>query len=138
FLRGRFNIASIELDLRDGRRITSGASTGPFNEVIRLTGLGALKLRFNAAERRDATRRFWIISVSSIAATSFGAMLLLLYLPRITRPIEQMLGDARELGERTGDQEETAYLIDTFRNSIATMKSQEEELKRLHDREKTR
>src|SRR5881397_1470264 len=121
FLRGRFNIAAAELDLRDGRRVLSGARSGAFDEVVRLTGIGTLKLRFDAAERRDAQRRFWIISLISIAATSFGAMLLLLYLPRITRPIEQMLGDAKEqLGERTGDQEETAYLIQTFRNSIAT------------------
>ncbi len=139
FLRGRFNIAAAELDLRDGRRVLTGARSGAFDEVIRLTGIGTLKLRFDAAERRDAQRRFWIISIISIAATSFGAMLLLLYLPRITRPIEQMLGDAKaQLGERTGDQEETTYLIDTFRNSIATLKSQEEELKRLHDREKMR
>jgi signal transduction histidine kinase len=48
-----------------------------------------------------------------------------------------MLDDARQLGG-PGDQEETAYLIDTFRQSIATLKSQEEELKRLHDLEKTR
>ncbi|HMC23553.1 MAG TPA: ATP-binding protein, partial [Thermoanaerobaculia bacterium] len=139
FLRGRFNIAAAELDLRDGRRVLSGARSGAFDEVVRLTGIGTLKLRFDAAERHDAQRRFWIISIISIAATSFGAMLLLLYLPRITKPIEQMLGDAKEqLGERTGDQEETAYLIQTFRSSIATLKSQEEELKRLHDREKTR
>jgi len=139
FLRGRFNIAAAELDLRDGRRVFSGARSGAFDEVIRLTGIGILKLRFDAAERRDAQRRFWIISIISIAATSFGAMLLLLYLPRITKPIEQMLGDAKEqLGERTGDQEETAYLIQTFRSSIATLKSQEEELKLLHDREKMR
>src|ERR1019366_3904640 len=63
--------------------------------------------------------------------------LLLFYLPRVTGPIEQMLDDARQLGA-PGDQEETAYLIDTFRQSIATLKSQEEELKRLHDEEKTR
>ncbi|HEY8133898.1 MAG TPA: ATP-binding protein [Thermoanaerobaculia bacterium] len=139
FLRGRFNIAAAELDLRDGRRVLSGARSGAFDEVVRLTGIGTLKLRFDAAERRDAQRRFWIISIISIAATSFGAMLLLLYLPRITKPIEQMLGDAKEqLGERTGDEEETAYLIQTFRSSIATLKSQEEELKRLHDREKMR
>ena len=138
FLRGRFNIDSIELDLRDGRRVVSGQSNGPFDEVIRLTGVGALKLRFNAAAHLDAQRRFWITSGISVAAMSLGVMLLLLYLPRITRPIEQMLGDARELGERTGDQEETTYLIETFRNSIATLKAQEEELKRLHDREKTR
>jgi signal transduction histidine kinase len=139
FLRGRFNIAAAELDLRDGRRVVSGAQSGVFDEVVRLTGIGTLKLRFDAAERRDAQRRFWIISIISIAATSFGAMLLLLYLPRITKPIEQMLGDAKEqFGERTGDQEETAYLIQTFRNSIDTLKSQEAELKHLHDREKMR
>jgi PAS domain S-box-containing protein len=138
FLRGRFNIASVELDLRNGQKILSGPPNGQFDEVLRLTGLGTLKLRFNAADRRDAERRFWIISLISIAATSFGAMLLLLYLPRITRPIEEMLGDAKELGERTGDQEDTTYLIETFRNSISTLKAQEQELKQLHDREKTR
>ena len=45
---------------------------------------------------------------------------------------------ASALGTGAGDQEETAYLIETFRNSIATLKYQEEELKRLHEREKTR
>src|SRR5205823_4803498 len=138
FLRGRFNVTSVELDTRDGRKIISGDQRGLFDEVTRLTGAGTLRLRFDAAERRDAVWRFWVISAISIAATSFGAMLLLLYLPRITKPIEEMLGDARELGERTGDQEETTYLIETFRNSISTLKAQEEELKQLHDREKTR
>jgi len=138
FLRGRFNIDSIELDQRDGRRIFSGAQNGRYEEVIRLTGVGTLKLRFNASAHLDAEQRFWLISGISVAAMSLGVMLLLLYLPRITRPIEEMLGDARELGERSGDQEETAYLIETFRNSIATMKAQGQELKTLHDREKTR
>ncbi|HEY6842759.1 MAG TPA: ATP-binding protein [Thermoanaerobaculia bacterium] len=138
FLRGRFNIAQVEIDLRDGRRIVSGQRPGAVDEVTRLTGAGTLRLRFDGTDRLDAERRFWIISGISIAATSLGAMLLMLYLPRITRPIEEMLGDAKELGERTGDQEETAYLIETFRNSIATLKAQEQELKDLHDREKTR
>ncbi len=138
FLRGRFNIPAMELDLRNGQRIVSGAQSGALDEVERLAGVGTLKLRFDAAGRRDARRQFWITAAISLAATSLGTMLLLLYLPRITRPIEQMLGDAKELGERTGDQDETAYLIETFRNSIATLKMQEEELKRLHDREKTR
>src|SRR5437667_12491957 len=46
FLRGRFNIASIELDLRSGQKIFSGPQNGQFDEVLRLTGVGALKLRF--------------------------------------------------------------------------------------------
>jgi PAS domain S-box-containing protein len=106
--------------------------------VTRLAGPGTLTLRFDASSRRAARRTYLITASICIAAASFGIALLLFYLPRITRPIEQMLDDARALGTGVGDQEETAYLIDTFRNSIATLKSQEEELKRLHEREKTR
>jgi PAS domain S-box len=137
-LRGRFNIAGISITARDGRVLDSGGRAGDFDVVTRLAGPGTLTLRFDASARRAARRDFLLTAAICIAAASFGAALLLFYLPRMTRPIEQMLDDARALGTGAGDQEETAYLIETFRNSIATLKSQEEELKRLHDREKTR
>ncbi|MDP9361497.1 MAG: ATP-binding protein [Acidobacteriota bacterium] len=139
-LRGRFNIAGIGITARDGRKLESGAGAeaGDFDVVTRLAGPGTLTLRFDASARRAVRRDFLLTAAICIAAASFGAALLFFYLPRMTRPIEQMLDDARALGTGAGDQEETAYLIDTFRNSIATLKSQEEELKRLHDREKTR
>ena len=137
FLRARFNISGMEIDRHDGHRVFSGARSGQFDEVTRLVGPGALRLRFDSTQRREARRAFLLTAAICIAAASLGATLLLFYLPRITRPIEAMLDHARELGA-PGDQEETAYLIDTFRNSIATLKTQELELKRLHDREKTR
>ena len=137
FLRARFNISGLEIDRHDGRRVFSGARSGQFDEVTRLVGPGALRLRFDSTQRREARRDFLLTAAICIAAASLGGTLLLFYLPRITRPIEAMLDHARELGV-PGDQEETAYLIDTFRNSIATLKTQELELKRLHDREKTR
>jgi PAS domain S-box-containing protein len=137
FLRGRFRVAGMEVDTRDGQRIVSGATTGNLSTVTRLTGPGTLILRFDDQSLRAARRTYLVTAAICVAATSLGVMLLLLYVPRITRPIEAMLDDARQLGDR-GDQDETAYLIDTFRGSIATLKSQEEELKRLHDREKTR
>lgn len=137
FLRARFNISGMEIDRHDGHRVFSGARSGQFDEVTRLVGPGALRLRFDSAQRREARRDFLLTAAICIAAASLGATLLLFYLPRITRPIEAMLDHARELGA-PGDQEETAYLIDTFRNSIATLKTQELELTRLHDREKTR
>jgi two-component system sensor histidine kinase PilS (NtrC family) len=136
-LRGRFNIAGIGLTARDGRTIESGLRNGDFDVVTRLAGPGTLTLRFDASARRIAHRDFLLTAAICILAASLGIALLLFYLPRVTGPIEQMLDDARQLGA-PGDQEETAYLIDTFRQSIATLKSQEEELKRLHDREKTR
>jgi signal transduction histidine kinase len=138
YLRGRFGIAGMTLAARDGRRTNSGATDGDFDTVTRLAGPGTLTLRFDASERRTARRDFLLTAAICIAAASLGAALLLFYLPRITRPIEQMLDDARALGGAATDQEETAYLIDTFRNSIATLKRQEEELKGLHEREKTR
>jgi len=137
FLRGRFNIAGIALQLRNGTRITSGAQSGSLDNVTRLTGAGTLQLHFDAGGRR-AEETFWVTASICIAAASLGIALLLFYLPRITQPIEQMLDQARTLGARAAGQDETAYLIDTFRNSIATLKEQEGELKRLHDREKLR
>lgn len=138
FLRSRFGVANASIVTRGGQVISSGEPKGDFDEVTRSTTRGTLKLHFDATDRRAAARRFLLTAIICVAAASLGTVLLFSYLPRITRPIEEMLGDARELGERTDDQDETAYLIETFRNSIATMKSQEEELKRLHDREKTR
>jgi two-component system nitrogen regulation sensor histidine kinase NtrY len=137
-LRGRFNIAGIGFVARDGRKIQSGATAGDFDSVTRLAGSGTLTIRFDASGRRAAHRAYLLTAGICIAAASLGLSLLLFYLPRITRPIEQMLDDARALGTGAGDQEETAFLIETFRNSITTLKYQEEELKRLHEREKLR
>ena len=137
FLRARFNIAGLEIAGRDGHHVFSGARSGQFDEVTRLAGPGTLRLRFDSTQRREARRDFLLTAAICIAAASLGASLLWFYLPRITRPIEAMLDHARELGA-PGDQEETAYLIETFRRSIATLKTQEVELKDLHDREKNR
>jgi PAS domain S-box-containing protein len=138
FLRGRFNIPSIVLDLRGGGRLVSGTNDGDFDDVTRLTGVGLMHVRFDANERRAPRRHYILTALICVAAASLGIALLLFYLPRIIAPIEKMLEDAKALGERDAGQDETAYLIDTFRSSIATLKSQEEELKRLHELEKTR
>jgi PAS domain S-box-containing protein len=136
-LRSRFNVAGIELQGRDGRHIASGETRGELDDQQRLTGPGTLTLHFDAGQHRALRRRFIVTSGICVTAASLGIALLLLYVPRILRPIEAMLDDARQLGER-GDQEETSYLVDSFRSSITTLKAQEAELKRLHELEKTR
>lgn len=138
FLRSRFHVAGAEIATREGRVIRSGDANGEFDDVTRLTSAGTLTLHFDASERRAAWRQFVLAAIISVGAASLGTVLLFAYLPRITQPIEEMLDDARSLGERNAGQDETAYLIETFRNSISTLKSQEDELKRLHEREKSR
>ena len=139
FIRSRFGVVGAQITDRSGRVIRSGESKGTFDTVTRVTTPGTLALQFDNGDRKAAWRRFLITAIICVGAASFGTVLLLSYLPRITRPIEEMLGDARLLGaERVEGQDETSYLIETFRSSIATLKSQEEELKHLHEREKTR
>ena len=138
FIRSRFGVQEAKIERPKGGTISSGPEVRSFDEVTRLTGAGTLKLRFDPSARRAARRRFVLTAIICLLAMSFGTVLLLSYLPRITRPIEEMLGDAKELGERSAGQDEAAYLIETFRKSIATLKTQEEELKALHGREKTR
>jgi signal transduction histidine kinase len=137
FFRSRFGVVHAAIDAKGGR-IESGEAAAPVDEVTRVTRAGRLTLHFDGSERAAARRRFLLTAIICVAAVSFGTVLLFSYLPRITRPIEHMLEQARELGGRAGDQDETAYLIETFRSSIATLKAQEEELKRLHEIEKTR
>ena len=55
FLRGRFNIAGIALQLRNGTQIRSGTQEGSLDHVARLTGAGTLQLHFDASGRRAAT-----------------------------------------------------------------------------------
>jgi|GEM_PF-316136 len=137
-LRARHGVAAIVLRTRDGNTLTSGLVLPPPVEVLRRnTRAGEALLYFDDSELRSMRRTFLVSAaiciVSSIAATG----LLLVYLSRITRPIDAMLDHARELGER-GDVEESQYLVDTFRSSIDTLKAQEAELRRLHEAEKTR
>jgi signal transduction histidine kinase len=90
FLRGRFDVAGLEIDTRDGRRIVSGAHSGELDEVTRLAGPGTLRLRFDAAPRRIARRNFLLTAIISIAATTLAGVLLLLYVPRITGELKRL------------------------------------------------
>lgn len=87
----------------------------------------------------NAARRLARMTIAiSTGAAGVGILALFLFLPRITRPIEQMLDEARGLGENSGGVDEARYLVDTFRNTIETMKRQAVELEQLHEAERTR
>jgi signal transduction histidine kinase len=95
-------------------------------------------MTFDESELNGIQQRFVATASVSVAAAMTGMFLLVMYLPRITKPIEEMLDQARELSDRDEQTDETTYLIATFRDSIHRLKSQEAELKRLHESEKTR
>ncbi|HYK03801.1 MAG TPA: ATP-binding protein [Thermoanaerobaculia bacterium] len=133
----RYEIASIEVTGADGQRLRLGAAEGE-TTMLRRTEAGLVRMTFDQSELDGIQRRFVATASVSVAAAMTGMFLLVMYLPRITKPIEEMLDQARELSDRDDQTDETTYLIATFRDSINRLKVQETELKRLHESEKTR
>lgn len=139
-IRARYGVAGAAIVTPEGRRITSGVI--PENEGVatltRQTPAGALTLVFDDNRERALMRTFLMTSAIALSAVAVVALLLALYLPRITRPIEQMLDSAAEIRERAPHVDEQQYLIDTFRASIDLLKQQKQELQLLHDAQKVR
>ncbi len=137
-LRTRLPVDAIEVRMNDGRGRRSG-QIGPGQETVtRNVPGGTVTYYFDASPVRLIQQRFNFTTAITLFATVCGILLLVLYVPKILRPIEEMLGHARELGQADPSEDEAAYLIQTFRDSIATLKRQEVELKQLHEIEKNR
>ncbi|HEV8659008.1 MAG TPA: ATP-binding protein [Thermoanaerobaculia bacterium] len=137
-IRSRLPVDAIEVRMADGRVMRSGPIALIQEPVTRRFAGGEVKYYFDASAITVLQRHFNLTVVITLIATACGIVLLLLYVPRILRPIEEMLEEARELGEASPDEDEASYLIQTFRDSIGTLKKQEAELKRLHEIEKSR
>ena len=139
-LQTRYGIAGVTFIRDDRQQIAFGVPPGAdrVESVARTIEGGRIVLVFDSTRLHDMRRTFWLTAIISLATAAAGAILLTLYVPRITRPIEAMLDSAAQLGERAPNVDEQEYLIATFRDSIGTMKKQEAELQRLYELQKTR
>lgn len=138
YLRGRYRIERIDVALADGRVIRSGSEPANAHVAVQRPGPFTATFHYNAEPLRQMKRAFYAITAICLVGAVAGCVLLLLYLQRITRPIEEMLDHARDLDTTSDAPDEARYLIETFKNSIETLRRQEDELKRLHELEKTR
>jgi signal transduction histidine kinase len=139
-VRERYGIQAIEIHNADGSVVRSGQrpTEESSQRLQKLSGSQRILLWFDASELRSMKRTFDLTALIALASSILATILLILYLPRIVRPVEEMLAHARELGQERSGMEESRYLIETFKRSIDTMKAQEEELRRLHDAQKMR
>ena len=141
----RYEILSIGVTPATGERLHVGSDSGAgsgvdggADSVDRGTKWGIVHFAFDQGDLEQIQSRFAATASISVAAAVTGMFLLILFIPRITRPIEEMLDQAREVSARDGQQDDTTYLLETFRESIQRLKTQEAELKRLHESEKSR
>src|SRR5687768_6727763 len=135
-LRTRYGAEAVEARI-GGRILRSGVPTGMTPVTRRFPG-GTLTCYFDPTPIANARRSFMLVAVICVTASATGIILLLLFLPKITRPVELLLEEAAVIGERAAGQDETGYLVETFRATVMAMKAQEEELRHLHEAQKTR
>jgi len=139
-IRARHGVAGAAIVAANGHRVVSGVVPDQegVSTVTRTTPAGTLVLVFDDGRMQAMRRTFYLTAAVSLSAVAAGVLLLVLYLPRITRPIEQMLDSAAEISERAPHVPEQEYLIETFRTSIDLLKAQKQELQNLHDAQKVR
>jgi two-component system sensor histidine kinase AtoS len=138
-LQARYGIAGIKVDT-PGRSTVIGVppTEASVESITRDVHGGSVTVVFDASRLRGIERTFTAIAVICLGASVLVVLLLGLYLPKITRPVEEMLSAASEIEERLPGHDEQEYLTETFRNSIATLKRQEAELRQMHDAQKSR
>lgn len=139
FIRGRYGISAAELTLSGQRPAKSGAVGVEGLETIARSGeWGKLTLSFDDTPMTSLRRTVLLTTIVTLSAGLAAVVLVLLYIPRITTPIEQLLDHASEVESRDPAVGEHEFLIETFRKSVATLKAQQEELHVLHDAQKSR
>jgi signal transduction histidine kinase len=140
-LQSRYGVAGIVLQRANAQPLSVGVTPDADNIEIVTAAVhgGTMLLVFDASRLRTTENVSRAIAAICLAATAIVAVLLALYVPKITRPIEHMLTMASEIEERPDHpHDEPQYLIETFRRSIETLKAQEAELRRMHSVQKDR
>jgi len=139
-MMGRYELAGAVITRARGGIVNVGISPAAegVETIARPISFGTLTAVFDAGRLNHTRTTFLVTASSTLIAAALATILMLLYLPRITEPVEQMLASAAEVRDRAPHDDEQQYLIDTFRESITRLKAQEEELLLLHHAERTR
>ncbi len=139
-LQTRYGIAGITVEMPAVTPVSIGVppTEEGVERITRDVHGGRVTLVFDASRLRANERTFYATAAICLAASVMVALMVGMYLPKITRPVEEMLSAASQLEERSPDHDEQEYLTETFRNSIVTLKRQEAELREMHDAQKSR
>ncbi len=126
-------ISRIEV-YRDQRLFVSAGEVVSAAEVItRDLPKGKILFYFDVSSPAGNQRTAVIVGALATLAAMMGLLILILYLPKFVRPLEQMLDQAAQLGHRPRGDHDARYLVDTFREAVETIQQQGRELDHLRD-----
>lgn len=137
FLRGELGIEALVFIPKNGVTVSSGNGTG-LRRVEHRGPAGVAIGYFDMTPALATRRTFILTTLVCAAATIAGVILLFLYIPKITSPIEALLDEANLVSEQHAHQDEAEYLVATFQNTVTALRARERELERLHAMQKSR
>jgi len=133
-LIGDNGISRIEI-YRDDRLYAGVGAVTPAAEVVSrsLPGGGRMLIYFDMSGWMGGRRTALIVAACATFGTMAGVLLLILYVPKFVRPIEEMLVHARQLGEPDRGDDDARYLVHSFREAVERIQQQSHELQNLRD-----
>ena len=139
-LRARLDLLRVENEIarvevyRGNDLYASAGAVVPSAEVItRPLPFGRIVFYFEPSQELGGRRASLIVAAMATMATMAGLLILILYMPKFVRPLEEMLGHARQLSEPARGDDDARYLVHTFREAVERIQQQSGELDRLRD-----
>jgi signal transduction histidine kinase len=93
-----------------------------------LPGGGRMCIYYDDSRWIGGRRTGLTIAACATLATMMGLLLFILYVPKFTRPLEEMLDHAQQLGDRQRGDDDARYLVHSFREAVERIQQQAREL----------
>ena len=132
-LRRDNEIARIEIYRGDNLYVAAGERVPSAEVVSRPVPGGTMLFYFDVSGWLGGRRTALIIGAMATLAPVGGLIILILYLPKFLRPLEEMLAQAALLGSRPRGDDDARYLVHTFREAVERIQDQDNELGHLRD-----
>ncbi|HEY0155785.1 MAG TPA: ATP-binding protein [Thermoanaerobaculia bacterium] len=130
-LRDSTDAARIEVYRNGQLYAASGRELDAAEVLTRSFPGGRMVLYFEswAGGRRAAL----VTGAFATIATMAGLLIFILYIPKFLRPVEEMLAQARQVNANVRGDDDARYLLDTFREAVARIEHQSQEIGHLRE-----
>ncbi|HEX8172808.1 MAG TPA: ATP-binding protein [Thermoanaerobaculia bacterium] len=132
-LRAESGIARVEVYRGDDLYASAGTLVRSAEVLARPLPGGTILCYFDVSGWMGGRRSALIVAALATMATISGLLLLILYVPKFVRPLEDMLAHASQLGGPQPGDDDARYLVQSFREAVERIQRQSNEIEQLRD-----